>query len=337
MKLSARINAFSRLGNELGKMSLPERMGLAETVRNENPWFVEDSVLLAIKGVVELLDEGRLNSWAQSYYPEPILPRTIGVAMAGNIPMVGFHDLLCVLMSGHRLKAKLSSQDSVLVKSLVSRLVEIEPRFQDQVSFAENLKEVDAIIATGSDNTSRYFEYYFRKIPHLIRKNRSSCAVILGEESKEEFGLLGQDVFSYFGLGCRNVSKLYVPGEFDFEPLLAAWEPYQQLINNNKYANNYDYQKAIMHLNKEQFHDGGFVILKENHQFVSPVSTVYFEKYHDQQEVHEKLQQVESKLQVIVSARGWFTGSLPFGKAQFPDVGDYADQVDTMKFLLAIK
>ena len=337
MKLSARIDAFSKLGIELQRLTHSELKSLAATAKNENPWFVEESVLLAIKGVEVLLEKDRLTSWAHCYFPEPMHPLTIGVAMAGNIPMVGFHDFLCVLISGHRLKAKPSSQDTVLLKYLKARLEEIEPRFKDFIQFAENLKEVDAIIATGSDNTARYFEYYFRKIPHLIRKNRASCAVIVGEEPEEEFVKLGQDVFSYFGLGCRNVSKIYVPMEFEFDHLIESWKPFEELMNQHKYANNYDYQKSVLLLNKERFYDAGFVLVKESQQFVSPIATVYFERYRDQPEIKEKMKQLNSKLQVIVSAQGWFAGSLPFGRAQFPEVGDYADNIDTMKFLLEVK
>ncbi|HRI79763.1 MAG TPA: acyl-CoA reductase, partial [Cyclobacteriaceae bacterium] len=201
------------------------------------------------------------------------------------------------------------------------------------ISFEENLKGVDALIATGSDNTARYFEYYFRNIPHIIRKNRASCAVILGEESKEEFELLGKDVFTHFGLGCRNVSKLYVPDDFDFRRLLDNWKSFSPVMDHHKYANNYLYQKSILLVNREAFLDTEFVILRESQSLVSPISTVFFEKYQSQAEVKEKIEMHRDKLQVVASAKGWFKNSVPFGEAQFPQVSDYADNVDTMRFL----
>ena len=215
MKLTERIAAFSKLGDHIGGLSLADSKTLIEKARNENAWFTEPNVLLALAGISALLDKEKLQQWATSYAPEPVTPKTIGVAMAGNIPLVGFHDFLCVLISGHKLKAKLSSQDSVLIRYLFEKLTEIEPAISGQFIAESNLKDVDAMIATGSDNTARYFEYYFRKVPHIIRKNRSSCAILVGEEPSSELELLGQDVFSYFGLGCRNVSKVYVPAEYE--------------------------------------------------------------------------------------------------------------------------
>jgi hypothetical protein len=252
--------------------------------------------------------------------------------MAGNIPAVGFHDYLSVLISGHRLKAKLSSQDSFLINYLHQRLITIEPRFQDRVEFAEHLDGVDAVIATGSDNTARYFEYYFQTVPQIIRKNRSSCAVLSGDESVENLSDLGTDVFSYFGLGCRNVSKLYVPGDFNFSNLFQAWQTYQPVIRHTKYANNYTYQKSILQINQTPFQDPGFILLKEDPGFVSPISVLYLEYYSDRDDLQQKIKTHQHKIQCIVSAETDKDG-VAFGQAQFPDVADYADQVDTMKFL----
>lgn len=337
MNLSIRISAFSSLGDYLRDMGSNARKTLAEKARNENPWFTEDNVMLALKGVETLLDRNKLSDWAGQYSPEPPEPRTIGLATAGNIPLVGFHDFLCVLISGHRLKAKLSSQDSVLLKFLLARLVEIEPRFADRVSLEDMVKNVQAMIATGSDNTARYFEYYFRNIPHLIRKNRASCAVIQGEEPVEELELLGRDVFAYFGLGCRNVSKVFVPEEFELSRLFESWQSFAPVIHHNKYANNYDYQKTLLLINHEPFLENEFILLRESKNLVSPIGVMFFEKYQTQPEVREKIRVQEEKLQVIVSARGWYPSSVPFGKAQMPELGDYADHVDTMKFLKSLK
>ncbi len=336
MKLSDRIDSFCRVGDIIKDLGQNDRTDLAEKAKNENPWFTEESIFLSLTGIEVLLQRTKLTSWASSYSPEPSSIKTVGVAMAGNIPAVGFHDFLCILLSGHRIKAKLSSQDTVLLKFIIDKLISIAPEFSDCISIEEKLNGVDAMIATGSDNTSRYFEYYFRKVPHIIRKNRSSCAVLLGEEPKEEFALLGKDVFSYFGLGCRNVSKVYVPEEFDLVPLIDSWQSFHHLLHHHKYANNYSYQRSILLMNQEPFLDSGFFILRENEGLVSPISVVYYEKYKSQHELKEKIDLHRGKLQVITSARGWFTDSIPFGKAQFPEVDDYADNVDTMKFLKGI-
>ena len=335
--LSDRIEAFCALGTEIKALGVSVRNVVAEKARNENPWFTEESVVLALKGIETLLKKEDLNSWAMSYSPEPAFSKTVGVAMAGNIPLVGFHDFLCVLISGHRLKAKFSSQDSVLLKFIWQKLVEIEPRFLDYISFGENLKGVDAMIATGSDNTARYFEYYFRKIPHVIRKNRVSCAVIVGEEPHGELEQLGKDVFSYFGLGCRNVSKLYVPEKFEFGNLFESWQNFGTVIDHAKYGNNYDYQKSILLLNQDSFLDNGFILIKESSNLVSPIATLYYEKYKSQEDLKEKIEIQRQKLQVVVSARGWYSGSVPFGKAQLPSVSEYSDNVDTMIFLQSLK
>jgi len=192
------------------------------------------------------------------------------------------------------------------------------------------------MIATGSDNTSRYFEYYFRNIPHIIRKNRTSCAVILGEETPEEFCELGKDIFSYFGLGCRNVSKIFVPENFDFIPLLDNLASFKPIIHHHKYANNYDYQKSILLVNQIHHYDTGFLLLTENQNLVSPISVMYYEYYVDQTDLNSKLLSHQEKIQCIVSAKGWYKKSIPFGDAQFPEVNDYADGVDTMAFLTSL-
>src|SRR5579859_775212 len=319
MTLTDRIEAFVQLGKKLTDLSPEERNNLTDKVRNENPWFTPESTTLALQGISKFLDRGTLEHWTSHYSIAGSSSKKVGVAMAGNIPLVGFHDLLCVLLSGHRLIAKLSSQDSVLMQFVRDGLIEINPAFSEKISFAERLKNLDGIIATGSDNTSRYFEYYFRHIPHIIRKNRTSCAVILGEETPDEFAVMGRDVFSYFGLGCRNVSKLYVPDNFDFVPLLKSWDLFQPIIHHHKYANNYDYQKSILLINQTHHYDTGFLLLTESQSLVSPISTVYYEWYADQRDLNSKLTAHAEKIQCIVSAKGWYKKSVPFGDAQFPE------------------
>ncbi|MBI1767560.1 MAG: acyl-CoA reductase [Bacteroidetes bacterium] len=335
MTLENRIKAFHLLGEKIRTLSSNEKENLFEKVANENPWFIAENVDQALKGVSKFLDQKVLETWLGNYSIKNS-SKKIGVAMAGNIPLVGFHDLLCVLLSGHQLVAKLSSSDSVLLKFIKDSLIELNPEFKEKIVFEERLKGVDAVIATGSDNTSRYFEYYFRNIPHIIRKNRTSCAVILGEESSEEFSVLGKDIFSYFGLGCRNVSKIYVPENFDFPSMLKNWDSFQPIINHHKYANNYDYQKSILLINQIHFYDNGFLLLTKSENLVSPISTIYYESYKDQDDLTMKLKLNAEKIQCIVSARGWFRQSIPFGEAQFPTVDDYADRIDTIKFLQSV-
>lgn len=335
MQLEERISAFHKLGETIRETSTEELNIWSANAQLKNPWFVQKSVQTAVAGISRFLDDEALRHWT-SQYPMAQQSRTVGIAMAGNIPLVGFHDLLCVLVSGHRLKAKVSSQDEVLIKKLIGLLLSIEPRFSAQIEFADQLKQIDAAIATGSDNTARYFEYYFRNLPHIIRKNRSSCAILMGEESADELTLLGNDVFSYFGLGCRNVSKLYVPSQYNFTKLLDAWAPHHDVINHHKYANNYDYQKSILLVNRTPFFDNGFALLQEQRAFVSPISVVFFEQYEDQADLKNRLTVHAEKIQCVASANAWYAGSVPFGKTQQPALTDYADNVDTMQFLSSL-
>lgn len=306
---------------------------LATEARHENAWFDPPNTLRAWQAVASFLDENALRLWTQRYRLAVEKPQRVGVAMAGNIPLVGFHDFLSVLISGHHLVAKLSSQDAALMKRLAAYLVAIEPRFANAITFADRLTSVEALIATGSDNTARYFEYYFRHVPRIIRKNRSSCAILTGDEPASAWRALGQDVFSYYGLGCRNVSKLYIPDDFDVPALLDCWAPYQGVIHHHKYANNYDYQKSILLVNNVPHLDTGFVLLREESALVSPIAVVHLERYDDQADLKRRWENAREKIQCTVSARGWWPGSVPFGRAQYPSLTDYADGVDTLAFL----
>lgn len=305
---------------------------IVDKARNDNPWFTPGSIACALNSIKNLLSSEELTRWLQSY-PEPRQLRKIALVMAGNIPLVGFHDLLCVLISGHTAVVKLSSKDRYLVSYIIEKLLNIEPGFSSRIIVAEQLKGFDAVIATGSDNSARYFDYYFGKYPHIIRRNRTSVAVITGDESSEEFFELGKDVFTYFGLGCRNVAKLYVPRQYSFTALLDVWSSYQDIINHHKYCNNYDYQKSILLVNRDNFLDNGFVLLKQSEALVSPISVVYFEEYTSSNDLQEKIGKAQEKIQVIVG-RGP-VGEIAFGSAQTPGLSDYADKVDTMKFLTA--
>lgn len=325
MKLSERIDAFTQLGNILHSIEEGDKNTLFRQAANHNAWFTPKHCELALKGIGKFLDKQNLDTWLQPYNLNDLQPRKVGVVMAGNIPLVGFHDLLCVLISGHHLAAKLSSQDTVLMRYVIEQLITIEPGFKESISLVERMNDVQAVIATGSDNTSRYFEYYFRHIPHIIRKNRSSCAVLNGNETDEQIVALGRDVFSYFGLGCRNVSKLFVPENFDFTRLLRLWEPYHDIFNHHKYANNYDYNKSILLVNRTPHFDNGFALITENTALVSPISVIYYEVGTPDRR--------SDKIQCIVGSE---SNEVPFGKTQEPALTDYADNVDTMKFLSAL-
>ena len=331
MTIEDRLKAFEKLGEYLYAIDEAELDEVILRVRNENPWFTPGSVRLALEGIRRYLDPLKMKAWASAYTLKPDEMRKIGVVMAGNIPLAGFHDFLTVLISGHAIFIKLSSKDSVLLTHISEKLIEIEPRFQSKITLADRLKNFDAVIATGSDNSARYFHYYFGKYPHVIRKNRTSCAVLGGSETPDELRLLGRDVFTYFGLGCRSVSKIFIPEDFDPVRLVTAWDIYVDILHHHKYHNNYDYQKSILLVNKIPFYDSGFVILHENQKLVSPISVVYFERYKNEEDLRARLQVVSDKIQCVVGKTQ--DDHTPFGKAQSPELWDYADEVDTMKFL----
>ena len=333
MNLNERIDAFSQLGTRIRELPSAEHQNLAEKAAAQNPWFSPENVKRALDGIEKFLSEPALIRWTSSYALPQNQIKTVGVAMAGNIPLVGFHDYLSVLISGHRIQIKLSTQDQVLLPYLNNLLLDIEPRFDPFITLADRLHGYQMAIATGSNNTARYFNHYFKSVPHLIRKNRSSCAILMGEESAKEIENLGNDVFTYFGLGCRNVSKLYVPEDYDFIPLLRTWEKYMPVRDHNKYTNNYQYQRTIHLMNQKHFYDNGAVLLIEDERLVSPIATVFYEKYTDQEDLKARLSRQKGNIQCVVSAQGWFKGSIEFGKTQQPELWDYADGADTLQFL----
>lgn len=336
MKLSERIDALARLGTVLHSIEEHEKDNLFRQAANHNSWFTPKHCELALNGILKFLVKDDLTKWMQAYNLVSTAPRKVGVVMAGNIPLVGFHDLLSVLISGHHLAAKLSSQDSVLMRYVVEKLLAIEPRFADSISFVERMNDVDAVIATGSDNTARYFEYYFRSKPHIIRKNRSSVALINGRETHEQLTALGRDVFSYFGLGCRNVSKLIVPKGFELSILLDVWGPYNDVMDHHKYVNNYDYNKSILLVNRVPHLDNGFALIRESTDLVSPISVLYYERCETPDDVRKNLSDSSEKIQCVVSADAAYPNTIDFGKTQEPGLTDYADNVDTLKFLTGL-
>ncbi|HYG04712.1 MAG TPA: acyl-CoA reductase [Chryseosolibacter sp.] len=335
MTVQERIAAFEKLGNYIGAIDAITFKELSLTARNENSWFTEDSVRQAFSGIVKYLNGSALAQWTAGYSFENKSPKRVAVITAGNIPLVGFHDLLAVLVSGNKLIIRPSSKDTALMKYVISKLVEIEPRFESFIEFTEQqLRDFDAVIATGSDNSSRYFDYYFKKYPHIIRKNRSSCAILSGFESEEELTTLAADVFTYFGLGCRNVSKLFVPVEYDFAKLFESWQSYEKVLLHHKYHNNYDYQKSILLINRDEFLDNGFILLQENKKLVSPISVLYYESYNDWNDLIQKLNSQQDKIQCVVGNVS--QASVRIGEAQSPGLDDYADQINTLKFLSSL-
>lgn len=332
MNLQQRHVLLNRLGNYILENN-SEWQAVKQRAGIQNGWFTPEFIDLAAGAIAHaFLQEDKLQAWTKQYGipAENKAPKNVGIVMAGNIPMVGFHDFLCAFISGHRQTIKLSSKDDVLIKHLVQQLHAWDEATRPLIGFADMLKNCDAYIATGSNNTARYFDYYFSKYPHIIRRNRTSVAVLNGNETVEELEKLADDVYQYFGLGCRNVTKLYVPEAYDFLPLLEAFKKYNYLADHHKYKNNYDYVLAVLILNKSYYMTNNSVILHENKALFSPISQLNYEFYKDEEEVAAGLQASED-VQCIVGKR--YT---PFGQAQQPALTDYADGVDTLKFLLEL-
>ncbi|MBL3657406.1 acyl-CoA reductase [Fulvivirga sediminis] len=333
MNIKERISAFAQLGNKLKKiMDQEPDEDFFISIKSQNPWFTEDNVKLALHNIINYLKEDHLSNWVGNYNIKE-QNKKIGIVMAGNIPLVGFHDLLAVIISGNIAVIKISSQDSFLMHFIISELNSLDNRFKEKIIIKDQLKDIDAIIATGSDNTSRYFEYYFSKYPNIIRKNRTSAAILDGSETKEDLQKLSDDIFSYFGLGCRNVSKLFVPNEYNFVSFLEAMSKYQYITYNHKYSNNYDYNKSIYLVNGVKHLDNGFLLLKEDHNMVSPISVLFFEYYSSDENLLEITNRQKDKIQCIVSKKQLTIDHKPLGDAQYPKLWDYADGVDTMRFL----
>jgi hypothetical protein len=295
-----------------------------------NNWFTEENVIFALKNICnEFLDEDNLKNWVSKYKPSNNKSNVVGITMAGNIPLVGFHDLLCVLLTNHKALIKLSSKDNILLPYLLNELYKIEPEFKKQIIISEMLKGADAYIATGSNNSARYFEHYFGKYPNIIRKNRTSIAVLDGSESDEDLMNLGKDVFTYFGLGCRNVGKLFISSSFDLQRLLKLFENFNYLADHVKYRNNYDYQLTILLMNKTVCLVNDCIIVTEDKSIHSPISVLYYEIVENIQDALNSLNQDE--IQCIVGKN-----YIPFGTSQAPKLSDYADNIDTMEWLMKL-
>jgi Acyl-CoA reductase (LuxC) len=334
MTLQDRIEVFVGLGTFLKDEKNIEEIELwGDLARQQNAWFTKENVKKSLNAIAqEFLDEEKLKNFTRNYpsLNDDFQAKKIGVVMAGNLPSVGFHDLLCVVLSGHECMAKLSSQDTVLMKALIAKLKEFN--LEIKITISEQLKGVDALIATGSDNTSKHFEYYFKNVPHIIRKNRTSIAVLSGEETVEELQDFGNDIFSYFGLGCRNVSKVYVPVNYDFTKFFESIENYNQIIHQTKYLNNYEYNKSILLVNGVKHLDNGFLLVTQNEALVSPISILYFEEYSDNEIIKQIVEDKKDKIQCVVGKGR----NIELGNAQAPKLEDFADGVDTMSFLESV-
>ena len=327
------INNLVRLGELLSKTE--QFNDIFDKAEQQNSWFTRANVIFAFKSWSEALSKNNVQQWLSQYQlPQTTSPKKILIIMAGNLPLVGFHDLLCVLVAGHKAIVKLSSDDGVLLPYLIKQMKAFAPEWAEVVAFTDDkVTEYDAVIATGSDNTARYFEYYFGKKPHIIRKNRHSVAVLTGEETPEELQDLGKDIFLYYGLGCRSVSKLFVPQGYDFDLLFQAIYPYKDIIEEQKYANNYDYNKAVYLMSLYKLLENGFLLLKEDEHYGSPIATLFYEYYTNKETLKKKLATDREKIQCVVG-HNFIDGEIPFGQTQTPKLWDYADGVNTLTFLL---
>jgi hypothetical protein len=329
MNLEQRINLLAKLGNYCESAD-PGWQGAGKRAHSENGWFSPEFIHQAITAITrEFLQKDKLTQWAAVYAlpPENKSPKNIGLIMAGNIPLVGFHDFLAIFIAGHRQTIKPSTRDEALIRHLVTQLITLDPAVGSLVSFAERLNGCDAYIATGSNNSARYFEYYFSKYPHIIRRNRTSVAILDGRETNEELLTLADDVYGYFGLGCRNITKLCVPENYDFVPLLDAFRKYNYLADYAKYKHNYDYRLTILLLNQKFYMTNGSILLEEDPAPFTPISVLHYEFYQEGKDPAAVLSGDED-IQCIVGH-----GHMPFGKAQQPGLMDYADGVDILQFL----
>ena len=344
-----RITAFVKLGAFIGQFSEGKIDKREEIEHNDlffdsfkhqlkiaqenNSWFTKNNILFALESWSTSLTKNNLEDWVSSNKRASKTPKIVAIVMAGNIPLVGFHDFLSVLISGHSVLVKQSSNDKHLLPFLAKYLEYIEQSFKGNITFTEHKLEVfDAVIATGSDNTARYFEYYFKNKPNIIRKNRNSVGIITGKETEEDLQKLSDDVFKYFGLGCRSVSKLYVPRNYDFNNFFNGMFVKKDIINNAKYANNYDYNKAVYLMSMFDLLENGFLMIKEDESYASPIATIFYEYYDNEIDLKIKLHQDKEKIQCIV-AKNFIENEVAFGETQSPNLWDYADGINTLEFL----
>ena len=344
-----RIVAFAKLGTFLSQFSnkkIEKKEGIAHNTlffdgfqhqiklaSESNSWFTRENVLFALESWTKALTIENLTSFVENHRKPIKKTKKVAIVMAGNIPLVGFHDFLAVLISGHAVLVKQSANDKHLLPFMAKYLAYVSDEFKDKISFTEEkLAHFDAVIATGSNNTARYFEYYFKNKPNIIRKNRNSVAVITGRETEEDFIKLSDDIFQYFGLGCRSVSKLYVPKEYEFDVFFNGMYAKKEVIYNAKYANNYDYNKAVYLMSEFDLLENGFLMIKEDESYSSPIATIFYEYYDNEIDLKIKLHQDRDKIQCIV-AKDFIENEVAFGQTQHPKLTDYADGINTLDFL----
>ena len=333
MTKKQRINAFVKLGQLL--QNYPQDLiQVIEQAQYKNPWYTVGYVKKAIQAIAANLTNEKLQHWL-SDYPDMQSEKTVGLILAGNIPLVGFHDILCVLISGFKAKIKVSSDDAGLTTCVLALLADIEPEVRARFEIVDKLKDFDLVIATGSDNTSRYFDYYFGSKPHIIRRNRNSIGVITGQETPEQLRDLGHDIFDYFGLGCRSVSKIFIPKDYAVSQLFEGIADFKTISEHFKYNNNYDYNKSIYLINGDKHYDNGFLLLKEDTRTASPLAVLYYEEYNSLSELENELNTQQQAIQCVVSAIPLSLESpvFGFGESQCPALSDYADGVNTLDFL----
>ncbi len=328
MNINDRVKVFQTLRERLETLTEKELAALTRGALQSNGWFTKNNVKEALVGIIYMLQEEKLSKWLENYELKEPVPKIVGIIMAGNIPLVGFHDLLCVLIVGHSATIKPSSSDAFLVHTIVQWIYEIESGFKKKIEIRDQLGKTDAVIATGSDSTARHFEYYFKHIPHIIRKNRTSVAIISGEETPEDLGNLGKDIFSYFGLGCRNISKIFIPEGYDLTTMFPYFESFKNVMDHHKYRNNYDYHKAIYLVNKTPHLDTGFLLVTSTDDLVSPISALYHQQYDSLENLKKMQDQQKNKIQCKIGKE-----HTPFGYSQRPELWDYADNVDVIEFL----
>ncbi len=338
MHTDKKIELLVQLGKDLQQDSTDLNKVL-QLAHYDNLWFTLASMKKAIRAIVQnYLNEEKLREWLANYTlnTQNREPYTVGLVMAGNLPLVGLHDFLCVLFSGHRAQIKLSNKDKRLFTYIYYSLLELEPDLKQYIQIAPKLSDFDAVIATGSNNSARYFEHYFGKYPHIIRKNRSSVAVLTGKETPEQIKQLGIDIFRYFGLGCRNVSKVFVPVGYDLAFLLDNLKTYSNVMLHSKYKSNYDYNRSLLLMNQEEHLATEYLMLLKREAVSSPTAVLHYETYKNEYELANRLTEQEAEIQCIVGDPNFHSNCIPFGQAQNPQLWDYADKVDTMNFLIAL-
>jgi hypothetical protein len=331
------INTFSALGDVLSHPGT-ELLNIISDQTHYNAWFTPENVGKAVHSIGKMLNHNELATWLGHYHLPEVAPKKVGLILAGNIPLVGFHDILCVLASGNHALIKLSAQDNRLIKYVLQKLVDMDQEMEGRFTYVERLQHFDAVIATGSNNTSRYFEYYFGKVPHIIRRNRNSVAVLTGSETAAQLHDLGYDIFDYYGLGCRNVSKVLVPEDYVFNYFFESIQDYEPVIHHHKYNNNYDYNKSIYLVNGDKHLDNGFLLLKKDEKLTSPLAVLFYDTYSNMEQVQQSINSNNENIQCVVSAAKLDIKNqlVNFGESQEPKLWDYANGVDTMAFLTGL-